>query len=300
MPSGRSLGTLPGPPGSYESLAYSASGRWLAAVRHTGDAYTVLAWDLATGGDPIVVGPAPRFPLPARHGQPGRGQLDDHADGLRPQARRHRPEGPPDRSTRRVLPGDGGRPLRAPGGGGVPRRSPRRCPRPHHRSIASDPRHAEPRTAGVQPRRPPGRRRRRQLDPHLRHDGLRPATRPRRLTGPADRVGVLSRFVTARVGRPGTGAHVGSVAPGPTRPRELPRHRRIRRVVRRQPGSVDRARDDLQGRERHRRTGRPGDRQHHHGDRRSPPRPPGYDTALGRHGRRPPASTRTGWPTRST
>ena len=43
VPGGRSLGTLSGPPGSYEDVAYDASGRWLAAVRNTGDSSTVMA-----------------------------------------------------------------------------------------------------------------------------------------------------------------------------------------------------------------------------------------------------------------
>jgi DNA-binding SARP family transcriptional activator/WD40 repeat protein len=61
VPGGRSLGTLSGPAGSYESLAYDASARWLAAVRNTGDSSTVMLWDLATHGAPISAGRGVEF-----------------------------------------------------------------------------------------------------------------------------------------------------------------------------------------------------------------------------------------------
>ncbi|HMK10691.1 MAG TPA: WD40 repeat domain-containing protein, partial [Acidimicrobiales bacterium] len=54
--SGTSLGTLPGPPGSYEVVSYSSDGRWLAAVRDTGEGYTVMAWDLVDHAGPFAVG----------------------------------------------------------------------------------------------------------------------------------------------------------------------------------------------------------------------------------------------------
>ncbi len=151
MPSGRSLGTLPGPPGSYESLAYSASGRWLAAVRHTGDAYTVLAWDLATRGDPIVVGPGLDFRFLPGTDDLVAAELDDptltvydlEPDGT---IQKDRQIARPDVSFQAMAVDPSGHL----GRGGVARRSPRRRPRPRHRSIASHPRHAEPRPAGVQ------------------------------------------------------------------------------------------------------------------------------------------------------
>ncbi|MEY2554757.1 MAG: hypothetical protein QOC57_2617, partial [Ilumatobacteraceae bacterium] len=61
VPSGRSLGVLAGPAGSYESVAYDPSGRWLAAVRNTGDTSTVMLWDLANNGARIAVGPGVEF-----------------------------------------------------------------------------------------------------------------------------------------------------------------------------------------------------------------------------------------------
>ncbi|MEA3184766.1 MAG: hypothetical protein QOJ74_1243, partial [Ilumatobacteraceae bacterium] len=61
VPSGRSLGVLAGPAGSYESVAYDPSGRWLAAVRNTGETSTVMLWDLANNGARIAVGPGVEF-----------------------------------------------------------------------------------------------------------------------------------------------------------------------------------------------------------------------------------------------
>ncbi|MEY2583135.1 MAG: hypothetical protein QOE09_2984 [Ilumatobacteraceae bacterium] len=61
VPGGQSLGMLSGPAGSYENVAYDASGRWLAAVRNTGDTSTVMLWDLANNGARIAAGPGVEF-----------------------------------------------------------------------------------------------------------------------------------------------------------------------------------------------------------------------------------------------
>ena len=141
VPGGRSLGTLSGPPGSYESLAYSASGRWLAAVRHIGDAYTVVAWDLATPGAPIVLGPGIDFRfLPgtddlvaAELGSPTLTIYD-----LAPDGDVH--EGPADPPARRAVRLDGRRPFR-------PTRSRwRRSPVAVSTSSTSRPAHRGPRS----------------------------------------------------------------------------------------------------------------------------------------------------------
>ena len=61
VPGGRSLGTLSGPAGSYDGLAYDAGARWLAAVRNTGDSPTIMVWDLKSRGAPISAGPGVEF-----------------------------------------------------------------------------------------------------------------------------------------------------------------------------------------------------------------------------------------------
>src|SRR5262249_43356177 len=58
VPDGRSLGTLDGPSGSYETISYDATGRWLGATRNTPDGLTVMVWDLTEpGAPPVVVAP---------------------------------------------------------------------------------------------------------------------------------------------------------------------------------------------------------------------------------------------------
>jgi WD40 repeat protein len=60
--SGRSLATLAGPAGDYESLAFDFDGSWLGALRNTDpnsvDATTLMLWNLRAPQTPIDVGPA--------------------------------------------------------------------------------------------------------------------------------------------------------------------------------------------------------------------------------------------------
>ena len=58
VPGGQSLGTLDGPAGSYETISYDATGRWLGATRNTPKGPTVMGWDLTEpGAPPAVVAP---------------------------------------------------------------------------------------------------------------------------------------------------------------------------------------------------------------------------------------------------
>ncbi|HEY7626321.1 MAG TPA: hypothetical protein VH761_04610, partial [Ilumatobacteraceae bacterium] len=62
IPSGRLVGSLPGPAGDYDSVAHDPSGRWLGAVRVDPDAKAELVvWDIATGGVPRSLGRAWTF-----------------------------------------------------------------------------------------------------------------------------------------------------------------------------------------------------------------------------------------------